>query len=73
MTGNMVFTAFVRRQSKLGLLIYFSCGALKNSVLKDQEVREKVLKEEKHISDVCDAIFLLTTIPFAQHLVACGN
>lgn len=32
MAGNMVFTAFVRRQNELGLLIYFSRGSLKKFV-----------------------------------------
>lgn len=73
MTGNVIFTAFARRQNELWLLIYFSCGALKNFVWNDQEIREKVLKEEKNISELCDVIFLLTAIPFAQNLVACGN
>lgn len=67
MTGNVIFTAFVRRQNELGLLIYFSHGALKNFVWKDQEVREKVLKEEKNISELCDVIFFWQ--PFPLHSI----
>lgn len=73
MSGNMLFTARVRRWNELALVIYLPCGVLKNSdwLTRQRSKRGEMVKDENHINSLCEVSLLSTAIPFAQHRACC--